>query len=144
MIRFTRQNKNNEVNINVTPLLDVIFNLLIFFVIAAVITTRGINLDLPESDTAEKMPAKSWEIAIDENEGIIFNGMAISTERLQTILGAEKNRSGEERVETIVLKAHRHVSFERFVSIMDMVRRNGFYNLVIATNIKKRNSDVER
>ncbi len=139
MIRFTQQNKNNgEVNVNLMPLIDIIFNLLIFFMITAAITTRGINLDLPKSDTAEKMPAKSWEIAIDEREGIIFNGVSISMERLRTILGAERSRSGEERVETIVLKAHRSVHFENFITVMDLARENGFYNLVIATDLKKK------
>lgn len=145
MIRFTRQNKNHgEVNVNLMPLIDIIFNLLIFFLITAAISTRGINLDLPESDTAEKMPAKTWEIAIDENERIIFNGVMISSARLRTILGAEKNRPGEEQVETIVLKAHRRVPFENFIAVMDMARENGFYNLVIATDIKRRNSDAEK
>ena len=145
MIRFTRQNKNHgEVNVNLMPLIDIIFNLLIFFLITAAINTRGINLDLPESDTAEKMPAKTWEIAIDENERIIFNGVMISSARLRTILGAEKNRPGEEQVETIVLKAHRRVPFENFIAVMDMARENGFYNLVIATDIKRRNSDAEK
>lgn len=139
MIRFTQIQKNSrEVNINLTPMIDIIFNLLIFFMITAAISTRGINLDLPESDTAERLPAKSWEIVINENEEIIFNGVTVSTERLRTILGAERNRPGMEKVETIVLKAHRRVPFEKFVGIMDMARENGFYNLVIATDVKHR------
>ena len=140
MIRFTQIKKTDrEVNINLTPMIDIIFNLLIFFMITAVISTRGINLDLPESNTAEKMPAKSWEIVINQNEEIIFNGVTINAERLRTIFSAERNRQGDEKVETIVLKAYRRVPFEKFIDIMDLARENGFYNLVIATDARQRN-----
>lgn len=139
MIRFTQvKNSGREVNINLMPMIDIIFNLLIFFMITAAISTRGINLDLPESDTAEKMPAKSWEIVINENEEIIFNGVQVSAERLRTIFGAERNRPGQEKVETVVLKAYRRVPFEKFIAVMDLARENGFYNLVIATDVKHR------
>ncbi len=65
MVKFNyRKTGDDEVKINLMPLIDIIFNLLIFFMITAAITTKGISLDLPEASTSEKMPSKSWEIVI--------------------------------------------------------------------------------
>ncbi len=134
MVRFKNIKKPGAgAEINMTPLIDIIFNLLIFFLITAAITVKGIKLDLPEADTSEKMPAKSWEIVIDEQERIIFNNATIDVERLRRIMDAERNRPSEERVTTVIVKASRRASFGKFVSVMDIARQYGFYDLVIAT-----------
>lgn len=135
MVRFKNVKKSGEsVGINMTPLIDIIFNLLIFFLITAAITVKGIKLDLPEADTSEKMPSKSWEIIIDEQERILFNDAVIDMDRLGKIMDAEKNRPAEERITTVIVKASRRASFGNFVSVMDMARQYGFYDLVIATD----------
>lgn len=134
MVRFNKIKKPGVgAEINMTPLIDIIFNLLIFFLITAAITVKGIKLDLPEADSSEKMPAKSWEIIIDEQERILFNNVEIDIERLKRIMDAEKNRPSEERITTVIVKASRRASFGKFVSVMDTARQYGFYDLVIAT-----------
>ena len=138
MVRLNcKKNGNGEVKINLMPLIDVIFILLIFFMITAAITTKGISLDLPEASTSEKLPSKSWEIVIDERHDIIFNDTPITIERLDTIMKAERDRPEGEKVADIVLKAHRDVPFGTFIRVMDMARENGLLNLVIATDPKK-------
>ena len=134
MVRFRDGSKNRGcVEINMTPLIDIIFNLLIFFLITAAITVKGIKLDLPEADTSEKMPSKSWEIIIDDQERIVFNDSVIDIKRLEKIMDAEKNRPAEERITTVIVKASRRASFGKFVAVMDIARQYGFYDLVIAT-----------
>lgn len=138
MVKFKYQNKgDNEVKINLMPLIDIIFNLLIFFMITAAITTKGISLDLPEASTSEKMPARSWEIVINENQDITFNETKITIDRLEAIMKAEKRRPESEKVANVILKAHKLVPFGTFVRVMDMARENDLLNLVIATDSKK-------
>jgi biopolymer transport protein ExbD len=144
MVRFRNVKKGNEgIVVNLTPLLDVIFNLLIFLLITAAVTVKGINLDLPEASTSSKMPSKSWEIIIDENEKIVFNEAVIDWTRLKRIFDAERGKPEGERVTSIILKANRKTSFGAFVRIMDTARQYGFYNLVIATDPGRENK-VER
>lgn len=134
MVKFKGiKRKEGGVEINMTPLIDIIFNLLIFFLITAAITVKGIRLDLPEADTSEKMPTKSWEIIIDDQERIVFNNAVIDIKRLEKIMDAEKNRPSEERITTVIVKASSRASFGRFVAVMDIAREYGFYDLVIAT-----------
>jgi len=138
MVRFTgNQNNDEKVGVDLTPLIDIIFNLIIFFLITAVITVKGIDLKLPEASTAEKMPAKSWEIIIDENEKIIFNDAVIDETRLKRIFEAERAKPENERISSIILKANRKTTFGTFVNVMDTARQYGFYDLVIATDPRK-------
>ena len=120
--------------INVMPLIDIIFILLIFFMITAAITTKGISLDLPEAATAEKLPARSWEIMINDRQEIVFNDTPITLDRLADIMQAERTRPAGEQVLDIVLKADDGVPFGTFVTVMDLARQNGLLNLVIATD----------
>jgi len=138
MIKFRHQPDEDEsFSINMTPLIDIIFNLLIFFMIIAAISTKGISLDLPEAESSEKMPSKSWEIIINEHGQIVFNDTVITLPRLNKILSAERVQAEEKRVETIILRANRNVPFGSFVAVMDAARKSGFHDLVIATEAKK-------
>lgn len=139
MVRFSgSSNRNEGIGIDLTPLIDIIFNLIIFFLITAVITVKGINLDLPEASTSEKIPSKSWEIIIDENEKIIFNDAVIDETRMKRIFEAERNRPEAERVTSIIVKANKKTTFGTFVRVMDTARQSGFYDLVIATDPEKK------
>ena len=138
MVRFSGiRNEEKGIGIDLTPLIDIIFNLIIFFLITASITVKGIDLNLPEASTAEKMPLKSWEIIIDENEMIIFNDAAIDEIRLKMIFEAERAKPEDERVSSIILKANKKTTFGTFVRVMDTARQYGFYDLVIATGPRK-------
>lgn len=138
MVEFSyRGGEAEEPRIDLMPLIDVIFILLIFFMITAAITTKGINLDLPQAATSEKLPARSWEIVIDRDQRIIFNGTPITLERLAGIMEAEMDRPAEEKVLDVVLQADDAVPFGIFVTVMDLARENGLMNLVIATEPRR-------
>lgn len=126
--------KDLRVGIDMTPLIDIIFNLLIFFLITAAITVKGIHLDLPEASTSEKMPAKSWEIIIDKEDRIHFNDVVIDLNRFKKILESEKSIPEKERPATIIIKASRNARFGVFITVMDTARQYGFYDIVIATD----------
>jgi len=135
MVEFHQRQPGDDGGlINVMPLIDVIFILLIFFMITAAITTKGISLDLPEATTAEKLPARSWEIVIDRDREIVFNDTPITLDRLASIMTAERERPDGEQVLDIILKADDQVPFGTFVTVMDLARQNGLMNLIIATD----------
>ena len=133
MINFSEQNQVDTIGFNLTPLVDVIFILLIFFILTANVS-RGIVLDLPPATTAETLPLEHWEIAISKNDELLFNGLKIEKERLEGLLAAAKKQDQNQPL--VILKAHREASVNAFVSVMDSVRKIGFDNLVIATDIK--------
>lgn len=140
MIKFknTRMPEDSP-EINLTPLIDIIFNLLIFFLITAAITVKGINLNLPEAVSSEKLPSKSWEIIIDQEERITLNGTMIEEDRLKKIMKIEKNLPESEKVSSIIVKSDRNARFGTFVRIMDSARQCGFYDIIIATDPGRKN-----
>ena len=133
MIKLIDSGTNDTNSINITPLVDVVFILLIFFLLTAN-TSRGIVLDLPEASTGESIQIESWEIVITKDEEILFNGVSIKKGSLENILAAAKKEDQDQRL--VLLKAHKEASVNSFISVMDIVRKTGFYNLVIATSIK--------
>lgn len=132
MINFSESPADN-IGINLAPLIDIIFILLIFFVLTAN-DSRGIVLDLPQASTAETLPAEHWDITIGKDEKLLFNGLEVKKERLEDMLTAARRREQTEPL--VILKAHREASVNVFVSAIDSVRRADLDNLVIATDIK--------
>lgn len=119
--------------VNVTPLVDVIFILLIFFLLTAN-TTRGIVLDLPEASTGEGIPTETWEVAITADARLLFNGVEIEADDLRSVLEAARQRAPT--LQLVVLRADRAATVDAFVDALDAIRQTGFYNLVIATEPK--------
>ncbi|MFO7735320.1 MAG: biopolymer transporter ExbD [bacterium] len=137
MIDFKDVQKNKASEVNITPMIDIIFNLLIFFLITAVISQKGMNLKLPESSTAEKRSDESLEITVTKDEDIIFNGEKIEKSDVKRLLLEEKNRDSSEKASGIVLKSDAEAPFGMFVYVMDVARGLGLENLVIATEIPR-------
>ena len=137
MIDFNTSKKKRSTEVNLTPMIDIIFNLLIFFLITAVISQKGLNLKLPESSTAEKRPKKSLEITVTKDEAILFDGKEVSKSDVEKVLREEKNRPASQKADSIVLKSDAKAPFGIFVSIMDVARKLGLKNLVIATEMPK-------
>ena len=137
MIRFRQTaNKKKKGEVNLTPMIDIIFNLLIFFLITAVISQKGLNIKLPTADSAEKRPPKSLEISITADKKIIFDGEEITEKQIFEKLKQEKNRPEEDKFDIVTLKSDENAPFGLFVTVMDSARKLGFDNLVIAAERK--------
>lgn len=134
------KNKKNP-EINLTPMIDIIFNLLIFFLITAVVSQKGLSLKLPESSTAEKRPPKSLEISVNKEKEIIFNGAVVKKNEVKSLLEKQKNEGSKD--DNIILKADKDAPFGLFIFIMDTARDVGLKNLVIATETKKDSNQEE-
>jgi biopolymer transport protein ExbD len=137
MVKFQqRANKKKKGEVNLTPMIDIIFNLLIFFLITAVISQKGLNIKLPSADSAEKRPPKSLEISITADKKIVFDGEEITEKQIFEKLKQEKNRPEEDKFDIVTLKSDENAPFGLFVSVMDSARKLGFDNLVIAAERK--------
>jgi biopolymer transport protein ExbD len=136
MIKFSQQQSNTPGDVNLTPMIDIIFNLLIFFLIVAVISQKGLNLTLPKTSTAEKRPDKSLEITVTDDKRILFDGKQIAEADVEDRLREEKQKAEGEKADNILLKADVEAPFGLFVKVMDTARKVGLTNLVIATKLK--------
>jgi biopolymer transport protein ExbD len=116
--------------INVTSLIDVVFLLLIFFVVTSTFLERpGIDLTLPEAGSEETQASPvTVRIVAD---GRTFVGSRQVT--LEELPGVIESRLQEERTSQVTLEADRSVPHGRVVAAMDAARRAGARGLVVAT-----------
>lgn len=132
MIEFHCTGSKPSVEVNLTPLIDIIFNLLIFLLITAVFTAKGISLNLPEAATSEAVSSGGLEIGITSDDKIVVNHEEIAGSQLERILKSKLENPQWDGNEKIYIKACRDSSVGMLVTVMDRVRKAGFDNAVIA------------
>ena len=80
-----RQGSSDEADINLTPMLDVVFIMLIFFIVTATfIKQTGVQVTKPDAETAEKKPTISMLIAVNPNGEIWIDKKRVETGALRS------------------------------------------------------------
>lgn len=116
--------------INVVPLVDVVLVLLIIFMVTAPLLYRGIDIDLPKSDTNTIEPQERVVISVEKNGKIYVDKDHVELEELGSKLRTIKKE--DPRV-TIYLRADQQVAYGVVVSVMDTVKRVGIDKLGMVT-----------
>lgn len=127
-----RRRRTSDVRVDITPMVDVVFLLLIFFMISTTfIETPGIDIQLPES-SAQALDREPQEIKIYlSREGDIFvDDVPTTLAALRQTLQEYGPRAAQT---TFLLLADREARHGRVVELMDTARAAGFKRLAIAT-----------
>ena len=127
-----RRKVQEEPKVDMTPMVDVVFLLLIFFMISTTfVQTPGINVNLPESSSqvVEKEP-REIKVYIEKDGAIHLEDQAVSLNDLEARL-AKLHGAGKDA--TFVLMADREVRHGLVVQVMDLAQQAGFKKLAIAT-----------
>ncbi|MDF1762864.1 MAG: biopolymer transporter ExbD [Oleibacter sp.] len=133
-MNFRRQSRE-EVSVNLTPLIDIVFLLLIFFMVSTTFTKENhLNLSLPEATTEnnEAVP-NAIEITISEDAVYSINGTTLVKNELQSLIGALQEALGNEDSLPVVITADAKATHESVVKAMDAVGQLGLVNLSITT-----------
>ena len=134
-MKFKEKNKKRKVFINITSLIDVLFLLLIFFMVtSAFLEKPGLDLDLPDAETGVLKEIKDLVIQIDQKEQISLNGEPIDIDRLPSAF--RESYSNNPQI-SLILEADRRVSHGLVVTLMDLAKKTGIKKLVIATKEKE-------
>jgi biopolymer transport protein ExbD len=110
---------------NFTPMIDVVFNLLLFFMVAARFAQeeQEINLDLPAASEAQPITKTATEINVNINQhGQIFTGnRQVTLPELDTFLqqAAVNNPTNQ----SVIIRADKRVSFDHVVSVINSCRK---------------------
>lgn len=133
-MKFQRSLKE-EVSVNLTPLIDVVFLLLIFFMVTTTFS-RNTNLliNLPEAsgETAQQ-EAVEIEIMIAENGTYSVNGRQLVNAQLETLMRTVAEVSGGDTSIPLIITADANTTHQSVVTAMDAVAQLGFTRLNIAT-----------
>lgn len=127
-----RQSLSTLSEINITPLLDLAFVLLIIFMITTPLLENSVNLVIPSSGTANSVvnPGQVQTISIDRREAIRLNDKSVATTDLAARL-AELKRANPEVA--IVIRPDRDLPVQKLIALMDTLQRADIHKVGIAT-----------
>ena len=133
-MKFRRQS-DAEVSVNLTPLIDVVFLLLIFFMVSTTFTKEThLAIDLPESsgEVRQEQP-RQIEVVISKEGEFAINGESLINSQLDTIKrGLGKVSEGDSGM-PLIITADANTPYQSVVTAMDAAGQMGFANLSMTT-----------
>ena len=132
MIRNRLARKNDEVDINLTPMLDVVFILLIFFIVTtSFVQEAGMNIALSKAKSATLQEA-TIRLSIDRHGEIRMKNRAIDIRTLQGVLRKMYLENPQSAIVIVADKASDNASL---IKVLDQARRAGIENIAIAATL---------
>jgi len=129
--RQTSRKLNAITTLDLTPMIDVVFNLLIFFALSLnfVTSSGGINVNLPEASSAKPIKTENITINITKSGKLYYNKEVATKEEIKKNLKAVTDKSS-----LIIIRADNKVEHGKVVEAMDLVKMEGFTKLAIAVD----------
>ena len=125
-----RERKRKRPLINITSLIDVMFLLLVFFMVSTTFAEHlAIKLELPSASTAEPSRLESLTLTIDKKGRMFLNDEAVNDGELRSLLAAAAGKPDT----TLVLKADKGVPYGFVIRAMDISRQSGVRRIVSLT-----------
>jgi biopolymer transport protein ExbD len=138
MRRYSQRNGLSTLSeINITPLLDLAFVLLIIFMITTPLLENSMSLVIPSSGAAST-PVNASQvqtISIDRNEAISLNNHVVDLDSLSAQLVQLKQANPDVAV---VIRPDRELPVQKLVSLMDALQRAGITKVGIATKVESK------
>ncbi len=129
------EKKRRKIIINITSLIDVLFLLLIFFMISSTFVEQpGMKLELPESKSSTTEKIKELILEINADQSLTLNQEPVTLENLEQEF-KDLLPSLEEK--SLVLKADKSVPHGTVVKVMDLAKLSGIEKLIIATQLER-------
>jgi len=121
-----------SLDINITPLIDIVFLLLIFFMLTTTfVESRGLQVKLPKASTASSSStAKNIVISVNKNNLIYINDTPVTMNKLSTEI---RNLLKSSKDPLLVLRADADTKHGETVTIMDIAKQAGINRIAIAT-----------
>jgi len=128
-MRFSAKEDTN-IEVNLTPLIDVVFLLLIFFMVSTTfIYSNSIDVNLPAAKGDETSISENIRVVLTQSGVINIDGAAFDEKDVLTQLTEMKKNKPES---TVIIEADKNVTHGRVVFVMDASRKAGFEKFAIA------------
>ena len=130
MRRITSVSTDDESEVNITPLIDIVFIMLIFFIVTATfVKEAGIDVNKPDAPTAEVKKKANILIAIDANNNIWLDRRKID---IRSVIPNIKRLRAENPQGSVVIQADEESKNKMLVEVMDAARQAGVINIALA------------
>ncbi len=127
-MQFARRTRKSH-SISLTPLIDVMFCLVLFFMVStSFVLSESLELSLPSGKPAAEAPSDVMQLLVRQDGTIVSGKASYSITQLDTVL---MNTLGENPDQKILLLSGQDVTVQQLVSVMDLVYLNGGRNVQI-------------
>jgi biopolymer transport protein ExbD len=132
-MRSKRSYEDDDSEVNLTPMLDVVFIMLIFFIVtASFVKESGIDVTRPSAATAEKMERGNILVAITSNDQIWIDGRQVDPRALRANI---ERLYAENPQGSVVIQADKDSKNGLLVKVMDAARLAGVDNVSLAAEV---------
>ncbi|SJZ36151.1 ExbD/TolR family protein [Selenihalanaerobacter shriftii] len=123
--------KKDDLEVNLAPMIDVVFLLLIFFMVASTLNLREVksNIQLPDTKVVETKKETEINLSITKDGQIYLGKAEVSLEELENRL---KSRFNQANKNNLTIFADKEVPFQKVVKVMDVAKRLKVSNLSFA------------
>lgn len=130
MRKIAQSEAEEESDINITPLIDIVFIMLIFFIVTATfIKETGIDVNKPDAPTAVVKEDANILVAIDHDNSIWIDGRQVDISSVRPNI---ERLHAENPQGSVVIQADKESKTDTLISVMDASRQAGVYNVSIA------------
>ena len=129
-----RHNKPEELDVNVTPLIDVVFLLLIFFMVSTTFDRQSeLNIELPEaSGEISESEKVEIEVFIASTGNFTVNGNEVINTQIDTLMRSLREAAGDENDPRVIIAADKNATHQTVMTAMDAARQVGFIHITFA------------
>jgi len=133
-MNFQKKQKE-DFDLNLTPLIDVVFLLLIFFMVTTTFEKETqLKIELPQASGEQKQVNKMLEISIDAKGRFFVNEQEVVNSGLETIKKAIKQAAGDNNEPLLLISADGQATHQAVVTVLDAASQLGFVNITFAAN----------
>ena len=126
--------RRESLSLDLTPVIDVVLFLLIFFIVASVFKKEetALMLDLPTAN-AKELEVKQEQIFIELNQNkLAIKGIEVSFDSLENNLKEIKDKT-----KPVIVRIDKKVEYQRVVKVLDLLQKYNLNNLALVTNEEK-------
>ncbi len=117
---------------DLTPMIDIVFQLLIFFMVTAVFAvTPGLDIKLPEAEEAQAPEKENLFIVVDQDGNMKLNHQTVTFSNLKDKI--QEKRQLLDNTTMIIIQGDERATHGQIVQIMDIARQVGVVDQIIAT-----------
>jgi len=129
-----RHKKPEELDVNITPLVDVVFLLLIFFMVSTTFDRQSeLNIELPEANgEITETEKKEIEIFIKQDGQYVINGQVLVNSKIDTLIRNLREKSGGDESLRVIISADKQSTHQAVMTAMDAARQVGLIHITFS------------
>ena len=129
MKRKKHTSGDDEAQVDMTPMLDILFIMLILFIVTtSFVKEKGLDVNRPENKNQSNNPSKSLSIRIDEMGTIIMNGREVDIRR---VIANIQTYLAENPTDSAAIQAHENTEHGVVVEVMNQAKEAGINNVSV-------------